>query len=65
MMFRNGDLIEINDKKNGYEFFTGRVVGHNHITDQVAWKTETDLYKGVAIHLTKAKYCTLLERKEK
>ena len=64
-MFRNGDLIEITDKENGYEFFTGRVIGHNHITDEVDWKTETDLYKGITIHTTKAKYCTLLERKEK
>ena len=35
MMFRNGDLIEITDKENGYEFFTGRVVGHNHFLYQL------------------------------
>lgn len=61
-MFRNGDIIRINDTKENIFNLTGEVIGHNHISDEVAYKIITDNYKGLALHLTKAKNCTLIER---
>ena len=61
-MFRNGDIIMVTDVKEHIFELQGEVIGHNHITDEVAYKIIANDYKGLTIYTAKAKYCTLLER---
>ena len=61
-MFRNGDLIVVTDIKEHIFELQGEVIGHNHITDEVAYKIVTNNYRGIVVHTTKAKNCTLIER---
>ena len=61
-MFKNGDIIRITDAKENIFDLKGEVVGHNHITDEVAYKIVAHNYKGIALRTTKAKNCTLIER---
>ncbi len=61
-MFYNGDIIVITDAKEHIFDLQGVVLGHNHITDEVAYKIVANGYKGLAVHTTKARNCTLLER---
>lgn len=61
-MFRNGDIIMVTDIDEHIFELQGVVIGHDHITDEVAFKIITNNYKGLVIHTTKAKNCTLIER---
>jgi hypothetical protein len=61
-MFRNKDIILIKDEDGRIFDLIGEVVGHNHITDEVAYRIIANDYKGLTIYTAKAKYCTLLER---
>ena len=61
-MFRNGDIIMVTDVKEHIFELQGEVIGHNHITDEVAYKIVANGYRGIVTHTTKAKNCTLVER---
>ena len=61
-MFRNGDIIMVTDVKEHIFELQGEVIGHNHITDEVAFKIIANGYRGSAVHTTKAKNCTLIKR---
>lgn len=61
-MFFNKDIIMITDEKEHIFDLQGEVIGHNHITDEVAYKIIANGYKGIAVHVTKAKNCTLIKR---
>ena len=61
-MFRNGDIIMVTDVKEHIFEIQGEVIGHNHITDEVAYKIIANGYRGIAVHATKAKNCTLIKR---
>ncbi len=61
-MFFNKDIIRITDPKENIFDLQGEVIGHNHITDEVAYKIIANEYKGLAVRTTKAKNCTLIER---
>lgn len=61
-MFRNGDIIIVTDIKEHIFDLQGEVIGHNHITDEVAYKIIANGYKGIVTHVTKARNCTLVER---
>ena len=61
-MFRNGDIIIVTDVKEHIFDLHGEVIGHNHITDEVAYKIVANGYRGIVTHVTKARNCTLVER---
>ncbi len=61
-MFKKNDIIMITDEKENIFNLKGEVVGHNHITDEVAYRIIAHNYRGIATYVTKAKNCTLVER---
>lgn len=61
-MFFNKDIIMVTDEKKHIFEIQGEVIGHNHITDEVAYKIIANGYRGIAVHTTKAKNCTLIKR---
>jgi hypothetical protein len=61
-MFRNKDIILIKDEDGRIFDLIGEVVGHNHITDEVAYRIIANDYKGIVTYNTAADNCTLLER---